>query len=613
MKRKWLSLNDRIELALRHLTTGLDRRPVAKGTALEGIPFCHFHMGRHLVALHSGPDLYECPGRYLAPLALLLDANPSYRADGVSGQDAAETLAHYIDRRVNRHGKMEVTEKELSAIDSPEHLFVEPAVWKKGQGRSIARNWWKSFLGVIYDGHVSIALEGLVRWYLRTGDPDVRQTIQRMIKGRVSDPKSPQIRAGKGMVLPGLLTSLSLYYEATGDEAARRYLEEICDHVIKEMYPAMFPDGKHSHGHGVGHLHSRLGGLGGLIRYANVTGRNDLGDMAAELLDVNTAYGTEFGWLPERHVTSNQSISSSGATYQPWAVVGDSKIDCAHYTRPRHGWDTCEICVTADAVDVAILLAKSGREKYWDVAERWLNHVFEAQIVDDSFLVECDKRKMKDRLGTKFDGMKDYMIGAWQSATSPTWAVTRKQLPKERSDGREGVREGKYYGVGVACCHGWGARTLGLVWHNILSEKGSSVEVNLPFDKKSGKVEVKSARPSAGRISIKALKPVNLFVRIPDWVEHSRVEIFVNRKKQRDVRFKNPFSDYVKVGRLRKGQRAEVRYPLRRQMQRYHIDYHPSIYEADWLGNYVMGMKEIPMAKGQGEESFEGFGKLYAH
>lgn len=41
-------------------------------------------------------------------------------------------------------------------------------------------------------------------------------------------------------------------------------------------------------------------------------------------------------------------------------------------------------------------------------------------------------------------------------------------------------------------------------------------------------------------------------------------------------------------------------------------EYHPNIYEADWLGNTVMGIKEIPMLKGQGDEVFDGIGNLYS-
>ena len=264
-------------------------------------------------------------------------------------------------------------------------------------------------------------------------------------------------------------------------------------------------------------------------------------------------------------------------------------------------------------MDAAIFLAKCGYEKYWDVAERWLNQIFEAQIRDDSFVVERNKRPLEDKICAKFDNVRNDILGSWSSFSSPTWLIPRRQKPRMLRDGREGVCEGKYTLVGVACCHGWGARTLGLVWNNIVSEDGRKVEVNFPFDRTTENVEVKSALPFSGKISVKALKPIELFIRIPDWIEHSSVEVLRNGKRQEKVEFKNIFSDYVKVGRLKPSDKAEVRYPLRREKKRYYIDFHPNLYEAEWLGNYVMKMKEIPVAKPMDEKKFEGFGKLYAY
>ena len=606
MKRTWMSLQERINLSLRHLTSGLDWRPIVKGTALEGIPFCTTNMGERLVQIHASPDPTECPGRYLTPLALCLDSNPSFSSHGRSGQNAAQHLADYLGRRVNDQGKMEVTDEEMSAIDSPDQIFADSPTTKRKDIPAARKGWWDATRGVIKVPTAWVPLEGLVRWYLRTEESKIRATVARMIRGRVSDPSGPF------EFFPSMMTPLALYYEATGDEEARSYLEESAAYFLRRGLLDYFPDGKHSHGIGVGHLHNRMGAIAGFARYAKVVGRDDYLDRAEELLALNTQYGTEFGWMPERHVFTHQSASESGTTYQPWAVPGGQTIDFSHYARPRHGWDTCEICVTADAIDAAIFLAKCGYEKYWDIAERYLNHVFESQLRDDSFIVER-KHDGVEKIGAKFENARRDIMGGFSSYTSPTWLVSRKQYAKMRPDGREGVREGTYYGVGVACCHGWGARTLGLIWHNIVTEEGNRVEVNFPFDRKTEKIKIESGLPFSGKIAIKALKPVELFVRIPDWVEHSKVEVRLNGKRRDKAEFKNQFSDYVKVGRVNPGEEAEVAYPLRIEKKRYHIEYHPNLYEAEWLGNYVMGMKEIRMAKGQGDESFPGFGKLYQY
>ena len=89
------------------------------------------------------------------------------------------------------------------------------------------------------------------------------------------------------------------------------------------------------------------------------------------------------------------------------------------------------------------------------------------------------------------------------------------------------------------------------------------------------------------------------------------MEVSINGKQRDKVEFKTPFSDYVRIGRLTTGDRAELRYPLRKEKKRYHIEYHPCLYEADWLGNYVMGLEEIGVARPEGDNTFEGIGKLY--
>lgn len=607
MKRKWLSLDERINLALHHMTTSADRRPIVKGTVLEGLPFLLTYMGERLVGLHSSPGLSEIPGRYLAALSLCIDANPPFSADGFSAQSVAEHLANYLCRHVNQRGEIEITHNEIDAIKSPKHLFVEPVIQLNEKPSAVERRWWSSALGILSHIQASMALEGLIYWYLRTSDRDAKRAISKMISGRAMKLEN------RDAVWPPIMTPLAIYYEATGDEAARHYLDDVADFFFKDLYYKEFPDGKHCHGYGVGHLHMRMGTLAAVARYAKLYDHADLLAMTDELLTVNSSYGTEFGWMPERHVFTYKSVGYSGTIYQPWVALEGVKIDFAHYTRPRCGWDTCEICVPADAIDAAIFLAKCGYEKYWDIAERWLNHLFEAQIRDDSFIIERKRGDIEEKICATFENVRNHIPGAWSSFSSPTWMVPRMCYPKMRRDGREGLREGKYYSVGVACCHGWGARALGLVWQNIINEDGNKIEVNFPFNKKTASVEVESKLPFSGKISIKALKSVELFVRIPDWVEHSSVEVLVNGRQRAKAEFKGPFSDYVKVGRLKPKDEAEVRYPLRREKKRYYIAYHPFVYEADWLGNYVMGMKAIPVKEPEGEETFEGFGKLYEY
>jgi len=614
VKQDWMGLDDRIDLALGHLTQGLDWRRIAKGTPLEGLPYTSAYMGRHLTMVHAYPELMECPGRYLTSLTLLLEENPTFSCNGVTGVAAAERQVAYIAGKINAQGHYVTTQAELDAINAPEKIFADPAR-PDGTAEEIAKikAGWYGRAGVEYNGHLSILMEGLVRWYLLTGDKKAKAAIDRAVSGPISDPKHPEILAGHGMVLPGMMTPITLYYAATGDGAAKAYLDALVDDFVRKVHLKYFPDGLHAHGDGVGHLHCRMGGIAGFARYAKLAGRTDYLAAAERLLAANLLWGTEFGYLPERHVYCNCGAGSdTGHIYQPW-VLGDGKtVDFSFFTRPRAGWDTCEICVTADAIDAAMVLADSGYEHYWEVAERMVNHLFRAQLTDTSRLLDRDPHHPREILGATFEHVREALRGAFSITSTPTCMFIRQNYGRELPDGRDGVCEKGYYTVHTACCPAWGARTLGLLRNNTVKEDGGRVEVNLPFDRTTASVEVTSRLPFEGTIRVAARKPVDLLVRIPDWVEHGRVEVRVNGKKRDRVDFKNAFGDHVRIGRLKAGERAEVRYPLRKEKKRYYIDYHPCLYEVDWLGNYVTGMDEIRIEKPEGENTFEGLVPLYA-
>ncbi|MCC6580406.1 MAG: hypothetical protein IT440_08185, partial [Phycisphaeraceae bacterium] len=596
-----LSLDERMRLALNHLTVGLDWRPIVRNTPLWGLPFTHAHMGEHLVMSHAYPDLMECPGRYLTPLAMLLEKHPDYAAGGIKASAAAERQAEYISSKITPEGLFVTPQSELDQINHPDDIFGDYYGSEGSEKLGQMKKTWYGRAGVEYNGHLSIMMEGLIRWHLLTGDRKAKAAIDRAIAGRISDPKSPEIRAGKGMVLPGMMTPLSLYYQATGDAAAKAYLDELADDYVRNIHPKYFPDGLHAHGDGVGHLHCRMGGFAGFARYARIAGRKDYLDAVEHTFAVNLLWGTEFGFLPERHVYCNCGASSdTGHIYQPWVLPGGKTVDFSFFTRPRSGWDTCEICVTADAIDAAIVLAESGYERYWDVAERLTNHLLRIQITDTSILLNRHSAHPREMLGATFENVPQALLGSFSSASTPTSMFIRENYGKVMPDGRDGVREWSYYTVYCACCPGWAARTLGLLWKHAVSESGDRVEVNLPFDRTTSRVSVKSHLPREGRIELKAIQSIDALVRIPDWVEHARVKVTVSGQT-RPTEYKNPFSDFVRIGRLQAGQTAEISYPLRQEKKRYYIDYHPCLYEATWLGNTVTNLEEIGIEKPEGE------------
>jgi len=281
------------------------------------------------------------------------------------------------------------------------------------------------------------------------------------------------------------------------------------------------------------------------------------------------------------------------------------------FTRPRCGWDTCEICVTADAIDAAIVLAQNGHEKFWDIAERYANHLFQTQITDTSYLLDRGEGPRSDVLGATFEQVRESVAGGFYSATTPTRAMVREGYGKTLPDGRDGLREGAFYGVYCACCPGWGARTLGLLWQQAVTEDKKRVEVNFPFDRTTEKVEVKSGLPFEGKISIKARQSVDLLVRIPDWVEHDRAEVRINGKRQEQVEFKIPSAIISKSVASRLGTGRKCLIPAeRKETVLYRLS--SLALRGRLAGEFRDGMKEIGITEPEGENSLKGLGKLYS-
>lgn len=609
MKQKWLTLDNHIELALSHLTLGIDYRPLVKGTILEHTPFCQSFVGESRLQMHFIPDTMEMPGRWLASLATCQAAFPNYSTMGRSAQRAAEHMVGYIGARTNEQGKYVVPKEEIERVAAMGEYFMECDPGSGGDLNPLA-----GLSGTVEHGNLALPLDGLVLWYKYTGDPSAKAIIDRMIAGRVHDPDDPNVP--RAFVGPYMMSPLADYYVLTGDERAREYMNRFVDHLffadrssVGRSFLALFPDGKHCDGSGVGHLSLRYLTLAAMARYAIIEEDRETLDLVDELFGLNTEYGAEFGYLPERHVFVDSGGANSGDIFQPWAVAAEQHIDFTHYTRPRLGYDTCELCVPSDAVDCALVLASAGYEKYWDIAERYLNQIFAAQVTDYTGYPE--QRFTRDELPTaKFEGFERDMQGSFLSFTTPLWAFPKNQVPFIRPDGREGIKEGPYYFFNVECCTGAAVRSIGLLWRSIVTEDSGVVDVNFPFDRKAESVTVTSGIPYTGRISVDVHRRSDLRIRIPDWAPHSSVNLSVNGKP-RAVEFKSRFSDYVKVGQVEPGNRAELNYPLRRLEKRYHLEYHPDIYEATWLGNSVTGMRGIPMQDSQGDESFDGYGRLY--
>ncbi len=184
-----------------------------------------------------------------------------------------------------------------------------------------------------------------------------------------------------------------------------------------------------------------------------------------------------------------------------------------------------EICELADMIALAVKLSRNGAGDYWDMTDRWVRNLFaEAQI------------KKADRLN-------------WLSDRIPATAVAPMEIPPWHSTDRVaeksigafvstlGVNDqlpdgsmymGSYLNGVAHCCTGNATRTIYYVWENIITHDAGKLRVNLCLNRGSRWADVNSHIPYQGQVDVKVKEPVELAVRIPEWVQPEDTKCTVN-------------------------------------------------------------------------------------
>ena len=78
------------------------------------------------------------------------------------------------------------------------------------------------------------------------------------------------------------------------------------------------------------------------------------------------------------------------------------------------------------------------------------------------------------------------------------------------------------------CCTANAARSLFMIWNRILTYKEGKLAVNLLLNRASKWADIDSYIPYQGRVVIKVKQPLQLSVRIPEWVSPEETRASVN-------------------------------------------------------------------------------------
>ena len=285
----------------------------------------------------------------------------------------------------------------------------------------------------------------------------------------------------------------------------------------------------------------------GILEYGLFTQRVDLVEWAGKVYDWARGVGTSFGWFPE--------------------FVGQQ---------------ACETCCITDMIDLAIMLAESGSEQYWDDVERYgRNHLVESQFADMRWLQQlpaetgkADRdyfRKLDERMYCR-ESVAEVMRGGFSGGSAPNSIVDS--------------RRGHWW---MGCCNAHGVHGLYLLWHHAVRKTDQGVLVNLLVNRSTPWVTVDSFLPHHGKIDVTVIDAPVLYIRVPRWLDRKTVRtagVAGNRRWR---------GDYLRFSRLSRGTRVSVTFSMENRAQRVRVL--DDDYTVPWRGNTVTKI-EPPGAQG---------------
>ena len=221
-----------------------------------------------------------------------------------------------------------------------------------------------------------------------------------------------------------------------------------------------------------------------------------------------------------------------------------------------------EICEVADMIALGLKLTEAGVGEYWDEVDRWTrNMLAEGQMTPSDA-----------------DWLARYSASFPVSVVDPVNQTTERVLERNIGAFAGWPKANDWYageGPGIMhCCTGNGTRALYYVWENILHYRDGKLRVNLLLNRASRWADVDSHIPYVGQVDVKVKEPVDLSMRIAEWVKPEEVRVQVNGEERRigwDGR-------YAVVGEVKPGDVVTMSFPIGErtdtvwiEKERYHL------------------------------------------
>lgn len=522
-----LDLRKHLRLGIEHLFNTLDERN-------HYLPFFHYELLQVPICVKHGPfDSPHVVGRYLdalgmcAPIVELPDRS-----------EAIDALAQHLYDSLSHH-----------ASGLP---WNTPTPWQPSG--AVMHNCREALLGLI----------ALTVW---REDPLAKPAARRLIRS-ITDAIGESARfpgdflgeTGWATAFDGILSSppattgrlirpLLHWHRLTGDGDALH----LARRLAADNYASAFTeDGQITQAAG-SHVHSIAGTVTGLIDYGLLVGEQDYVETGRRVFDAGfSGLRTSYGWVKEFRFAPHLAEPLRRASYPGYDILRGEANN------------------TADLIEAAILLGRSGYATYYEDADRYLrNHLLALQLVDTSWVEESHEIENTER--AIYGDVARRARGGFCFG-SPSDIVSYPEEPYQTNADLAG-------GSLQAICEAWNA---------ISTAQGDSLRVDLHFSKTDQTMELTCPPPGTEPIVVRPLVATNLQIRIPSWAHPGEVRFQVGAGALHTGQGSMKGS-YLNLQNLDLGSVVQVWLPDRRDTTVEIAG--EQVFEVDWHNDTVIGIR----------------------
>jgi hypothetical protein len=180
-------------------------------------------------------------------------------------------------------------------------------------------------------------------------------------------------------------------------------------------------------------------------------------------------------------------------------------------------FEQSELCEVADMIALGLKLTEYGVGDYLDDVDRWTRNMFaEGQLTP-----------------SRGEWLKQSASKLPVSPVDPTYQTADHVVERNVGAFASFPYPNDWGNLIVQCCTGNGTRSIYFLWENCVKYESGKLRVNLLLNRASRWADVNSHIPYAGQVDVKVKEPVDLSVRIPEWVEPSEVRVRVDEAERR--------------------------------------------------------------------------------